>query len=626
MKKKYWFDSGKVQRGLVITSMIMGLVLISTGCGLGAKSEKVKASNSPGTAVSASQTSSVSPAISPTAASALYADQEGKCGKNAKWKYDGESYILTVYGKGVVTEQIALSNNDSVPIKEVIVKEGITEIRAEGFVEYRWLDSSELDPITKIKLPNSLKSVSSGALRYMAYKKITLGEKISGIDGTNFWDAKYLEEIEVSSKNKKLLSSKGILFSKDKKSLLCYPCCKKSKSYKIPNKVTKISDLAFAQNEQIEVVKIPKKLTSLGAGAFGGCVNLKSVDLKRNTKISEISDYSDGYNIVYATTSLYDEIPDDFYKLGTFEGTAITSIVIPDKVRYIGYDTFNILYSESRGFKECIDNSLQKIYIGKSYIGNINAGEGYKNVFPLWKTPVKSITISPKNSKYCIKNKVLYTKDKKTICQVLANNTKKNMVIGKNVNNIAVGAFVWMKKLKKLTVAGSLNEIGDYAFYPEFQYQKYPEYHSSMKFERVVVNGDIKRIGKYAFNSTLIQKFTCKGSIGYIDYQAFGECTGLKQFICNKGIEHIGSRCFEQCINLKKITLDKRIKYIDESAFASCESLETVSIASTLRKMKNCAFGWCYALKKVTLPASAKVNKFSFNGCKRLKKKNIIRK
>ena len=86
-----------------------------------------------------------------------------------------------------------------------------------------------------------------------------------------------LTSIKVDNENQYYCSVDGVLFNKDKTSLIVYPAGIKSKTYSIPDSVTSISFSAFLGCTSLTSVIIPDSVTSIGGGAFSGCTSLTSV-------------------------------------------------------------------------------------------------------------------------------------------------------------------------------------------------------------------------------------------------------------------------------------------------------------------------------------------------------------
>ena len=101
-----------------------------------------------------------------------------------------------------------------------------------------------------------------------------------------------------------MCSVDGVLFSKDKTQLYCYPAGKKQKRYDVPEGVTWTGGDAFAYNPYLETVTVPNSVTQMCFGAFSNCANLKSVML------SESLTYIEAFSFEKCTSLKFLEIPE----------------------------------------------------------------------------------------------------------------------------------------------------------------------------------------------------------------------------------------------------------------------------------------------------------------------------
>ena len=109
-------------------------------------------------------------------------------------------------------------------------------------------------------------------------KKISITKNITSIGITPFSSCKSLETIKVSVNNKKYCSVNGILYNKEKSTLICCPESEKI-IIDIPNTVTSIADYAFYNHSSIKTITLPNSITNIGQSAFQGCSSLTSVTL-----------------------------------------------------------------------------------------------------------------------------------------------------------------------------------------------------------------------------------------------------------------------------------------------------------------------------------------------------------
>lgn len=95
--------------------------------------------------------------------------------------------------------------------------------------------------------------------------------------GTYPFKGEDIEEIQVSKDNNYFKSEDGVLFSKNGDTLLCYPCNKKDKLYKIPESVTFINSTAFDNCDNLEYLVFENDTISAGTNAFMSNKNLTFV-------------------------------------------------------------------------------------------------------------------------------------------------------------------------------------------------------------------------------------------------------------------------------------------------------------------------------------------------------------
>ncbi len=88
-----------------------------------------------------------------------------------------------------------------------------------------------------------------------------------------FEECSKLSEIDINEDNEFYSSSEGVLFNKDKTSIICYPLGKIAATYIIPDSVNTIGELAFYGCRYFEKIIIPRNVNFIDIYAFGGCVD-----------------------------------------------------------------------------------------------------------------------------------------------------------------------------------------------------------------------------------------------------------------------------------------------------------------------------------------------------------------
>ena len=199
----------------------------------------------------------------------------GRCGKGVKWKWNPETGVLTITGKGQMKDYAYFNlhkrpwhkNRDE--IKCFVVEQGVTHIGKNAFSECDKLASVIVDPSNPI---------------------------YCDID--------------------------GVLFSKDKATLLAYPKGNRNTRYVVPATATTIADHAFFSCDWLQEVIFPDGLADIDSWAFLGCDNLTKIVLPVSIKYI-------GYGVFY----LCDKLKEIQYP----QGLDVSHIDAPASTQLIPY-------------------------------------------------------------------------------------------------------------------------------------------------------------------------------------------------------------------------------------------------------------------------------------------------
>ena len=133
-----------------------------------------------------------------------------------------------------------------------------------------WLAFDLCKTLTKVRIPKTVVKIQ----HYANYEECK----------NPFRNCTSLESIEVDEANPSMCSVNGVLFSKDKTQLYCYPAGAKRETYSVPDGVKWLCAEAFAFNSYLTSINMPNSVTNMCFGTFCCCKSLNSIRLSENIK------------------------------------------------------------------------------------------------------------------------------------------------------------------------------------------------------------------------------------------------------------------------------------------------------------------------------------------------------
>lgn len=185
----------------------------------------------------------------------------GRWSDTAGWTFSASTGTLTVSGTGEF-DLYGLGKENEPSVKRIVVNEGITSLRMSAF--------SGLSNVVSVELPQSLTTIESTAFtRCTSLKEITIPSNTSDVRVNAFQECTALQNIYVDSQNAWYRSVDGVLFTKDMKTLLCFPYSR-SGSYQVPDGVTELDFCSFSWCGKLNIVTIPESVVKINNSAFCG--------------------------------------------------------------------------------------------------------------------------------------------------------------------------------------------------------------------------------------------------------------------------------------------------------------------------------------------------------------------
>ena len=403
------------------------------------------------------------------------------------------------------------------------IPESVTDIDIHAF--------EDCHNLTSIIISENVTKIGWGAFENCtSLTDIIIPDSVTTISDYIFYGCSSLTSINVSESNLNYSSQNGILFNKDKTSLIAYPGNKSGALYTIPNSVTYIYDYAFNACNSLTSISIPNSITKISGCAFYGCNNLTSINVSENHK-----SYSSQDGVVFnkdktklilcpvgKTTYV---IPSSVTSIenGAFACCSIASITIPNSVTNIGYLAFSdckyltsviipdsVTYIGGFAFNGC--NNLDSVTIGKGITYGIDsyAFYGCENL--------SSINVSDSNATLLSYEGVLFSKDKKMLYLYPRGKT---------------GAY---------EIPDGVTSIGNQAF------------SDCGRISSIIIPNSVTTINSYAFcNCSMLNSVTIGNKVTDIGYRAFEGCCNLVSVTIPNSVTNIGSEAFEKCEVLSDI-------------------------------------------------------------------------
>ena len=195
----------------------------------------------------------------------------GTCGENLTWTL--ENGILTISGQGKMTDYDLrrFSRREWSPheeeIETVVISEGVTYVSQYAF--------DGCTALREVRLADSVTSVGGGAFcNCKALETLRLSAGVSEFDGSAVRSCRSLSSVTVDPGNPNFTSADGLLWSKDRRALCCYPPARKDKEFTLPPGTKEIRSDAFQSNLNLQCLGLPRGIRYIDACAFFECCSL----------------------------------------------------------------------------------------------------------------------------------------------------------------------------------------------------------------------------------------------------------------------------------------------------------------------------------------------------------------
>ena len=191
--------------------------------------------------------------------------------------YTLENGVLTITGTGNMhmpnyRDKLAPWSAYHADIKEVVIENGVTNIGAYAFKDYK--------NITSVTIPNSVKSIDYRAF-YGCYalQSITIPNSVTRIEGDAFYRCKNLASVTISNSVETIEDN-------------TFSDCESLTSVDIPNSVKSIGARAFKNCAKLAHLTLGKCVETIGRAAFTNCLLPKTLIIPSSVKSIEDDAFS----------------------------------------------------------------------------------------------------------------------------------------------------------------------------------------------------------------------------------------------------------------------------------------------------------------------------------------------
>lgn len=444
--------------------------------------------------------------------------------------------------------------------------------------------------------------------------------------------------------------------------------------------VTSIKEQAFYENTKMVKIAFPDTLKTVGYEAFAGCTGLTSVRMSAGIEdiatmaflgcsaleynvyenISYLGNENNPYVALIMTndptaTSCVIHESTRLIANEAFTASALTSVSIPQSVKYLCFAAFGDCYSlasvtfEGEGLVSIGNHAFLMCFA----ISEINLPNSLKTIgdgaFSF--TGIRTLVLP---------NTVTYLGEEAFMgCSSLATITLSDSLemMGENV-------FNGISKNVKLTKKNAVGYLSSPSNPYMMAYSKVNATTTEAPTPFVIEEGT-KFIHSRAFTNCDVRELVLPNSVVFIGELAYSGCGNLTSVVLGTGVLHIGSSAFKDCddlhyftiqsavnsmggwifqnsiylyeinlgdkietigaqmlmgsIYISEITIPNSVTSIGQGAFLSCTALKKVVIGDGVTAIPQDAFQNCYQLSEVVMGKNVKViGEAAFSACSSL--------
>lgn len=408
----------------------------------------------------------------------------------------------------------------SMPVDEIIVEEGITELSCSDLF-------GAFNP-KKITLPESLTTLNYHTFRGCdRLERIYIPMSVTSIEEDAFADCYNLIGVNLGG----ITNIDDSMFANRKKLKIVNM-----------NNVQTIGDNAFSRCVELQEIVIPDTTVSIGTRAFYKCIKAQQIILGKNVTSIAKNAFDD---LAYCEKITVKANLPAQATLGGFNDigatTAGVDLVFSDDVTSADFSAF------------C-----------NAKIININLGAGMNSISNTKYLPyAKTITVSESNKNYFVDSNCLYNSTEALVYVPAQCDTVTLRETTSAVSDYAL----CNSSIVGITIPSSVTSIGNYALA------------NAKALKNIEIKKGTASIGNGAFEGcTSLRSFYAPSSLTTIGDSAFKNCTRMASVILPTKLGHIGAEAFMGCSSLVGMVVNENVTSIGDRAYMDCTNLEEIYI------------------------------------------------
>lgn len=448
--------------------------------------------------------------------------------------------------------------------------------------------------LTSLVVPPSVRVIESSGISSCGLTKLTLSE---GLDSIGYQGVALLNSLKdtlflpaslramapgavgfshkmtaysIPDANKNFKTVDGVIFSKDGKTLVAFPCYKDCPDgYTLPSGVSRIepyamsnldrltkftfsyttcdvADHAFYSSSKLTTIERATSIRSIGAAGFGSCMRLNEITLGYNLERIDSAGFA----------SVGSSLPNN---TSGMPQRAVINLTNCRALKHIGSHAFTSASIERIDIPAAVETIVDDAFTMAQYLQRIDVASANKDFVSI--------------------NGVLYDRAMTTLLCVPSAFENQMFEFPNGVKHIGKNAFYGCRNMREVVLPEGLLSMGENAFY----------------------NCGLFRV---SFPSTLT----------HLPMNCFAY-SGLSSVVVPSTIKSMDGGVFSNCQSLVSAKLPDELPYVAPGTFFNDNILENVNIPAHAKVIGYNSFNNCYKIKKVVIPNEVREIEYRAFGC-----------